>query len=166
MTQNNVSIGGISAQLSAEDFKQVIKNAPLISIDLIVENEAGHFLLGLRTNAPAKNYWFVPGGRIYKNERLVDALNRISLAELGRRLTLDDCHFLGMYEHFYEDNAFLDEFGTHYIVVAFSLKVEKLESLPKQQHSEYHWFLADEIRSNKKIHQHTRDYFYSSKGVR
>ena len=25
-------------------------------------------LVGLRINSPAKNYWFTPGGRIFKNE--------------------------------------------------------------------------------------------------
>jgi colanic acid biosynthesis protein WcaH len=166
MTQKDVSIGGTSIQLPAEEFKYVVKNAPLISIDLIIEDEAGRFLLGLRNNAPAKDYWFVPGGRVYKNERLVEALNRISLAELGRSLTLDDCRFLGMYEHFYEENAFSDEFGTHYVVAAFSLKVESLESLPDIQHSGYRWLFPEGILGDPNVHSHTKDYFLSSKGVR
>jgi colanic acid biosynthesis protein WcaH len=166
MTQNDISISGTSTQLPAEDFKHVIKNAPLISIDLIVKDGAGRFLLGLRTNAPAKGYWFVPGGRVYKNERLEEALNRISLAELGRELTLDDCRFLGMYEHFYEDNAFSEEFGTHYVVTAFSPQIESLESLPDIQHSDYRWLSSEEILGDPNVHAHTKDYFLPSKGVR
>jgi colanic acid biosynthesis protein WcaH len=166
MTQNDISISGISAQLPAVDFKHVIKNAPLISVDLIVEDESGCFLLGLRTNAPAKGYWFVPGGRVYKNERLEEALNRISLAELGRDLTLDDCRFLGMFEHFYEDNAFSEQFGTHYVVAAFSLKIVSLESLPDIQHSDYRWLSPEEILGDPNVHAHTKDYFLSTKGIR
>lgn len=155
-----------SAPLPAEDFMHVIKHAPLVSIDLIVEDGAGRFLLGLRNNAPAKGYWFVPGGRVYKNERMAEALPRISAAELGTSFVLENCRFLGLYEHFYEDNAFSQEFGTHYIVSAFSLKMESLDSLPDQQHSDYRWLLPDEILSDPKVHSHTKDYFLSSKGVR
>jgi len=152
--------------LSDNNFKSVIKHAPLVSVDLLVEDGAGRFLLGLRTNAPAQGFWFVPGGRIYKNERLADALVRISAVELGKKCTLEDVRFLGLYEHFYEDNAFSKEFGTHYVVAAFLLKFEKLESLPSQQHSLYRWLFPDEIVSDPKVHSHTKDYFLVSKGVR
>lgn len=50
--------------LSQEDFATVVRSTPLISIDLIVENERGEFLLGKRTNRPAQGFWFVPGGRV------------------------------------------------------------------------------------------------------
>lgn len=166
MPQNDIPINESCVPLPAEDFKHVIKNAPLISIDLIVEDETGRFLLGLRTNAPAKGCWFVPGGRVYKNERLEEALNRISLAELGITYNLADCRFLGLYEHFYGDNAFSEEFSTHYVVAAFSLKVETLESLPNQQHSEYRWLSAEEILEDLNVHSHTKDYFLSSKGIK
>jgi len=149
-------------KLSDTDFAQVIRNAPLISVDLLVEDGDGRFLLGLRTNAPAKGYWFVPGGRIYKNERMAEALIRIGKTELGVDLNLVMCRFFGLYEHFYVDNAFSQEFGTHYVVAAFSLKVENLQSLPKQQHSAYRWLLPDEILSDPKVHLHTRDYFLGS----
>jgi hypothetical protein len=46
--------------LSQEDFATVVRSTPLISIDLIVENERGEFLLGKRTNRPAQGFWFVP----------------------------------------------------------------------------------------------------------
>jgi colanic acid biosynthesis protein WcaH len=52
--------------LRPEDFATVVRSTPLISIDLIVENESGEFLLGKRTNRPAQGYWFVPGGRVQK----------------------------------------------------------------------------------------------------
>lgn len=166
MPQNDISINESCVSLPANDFKHVIKNAPLISIDLIVEDQMGRFLLGLRTNAPAKGYWFVPGGRVYKNERLEEALTRISLAELGKKYSFADCQFLGVYEHFYGDNAFSDEFDTHYVVAAFSLKVEMLESLPNQQHSEYLWLSAEEMLTDLNVHSHTRDYFLSATGIR
>ena len=50
--------------LSQQAFATVVESTPLISIDLIVENEQGEILLGKRTNRPARGYWFVPGGRV------------------------------------------------------------------------------------------------------
>ena len=57
--------------LRHEDFASVVRFTPLIAIDLIVENTRGEFLLGQRTNRPARGYWFVPGGRVQKDESLV-----------------------------------------------------------------------------------------------
>ena len=60
-------------KLNHDDFVEVVKKTPLVSIDLIVENDRNEVLLGFRKNEPAKNYWFVPGGRILKNERIAEA---------------------------------------------------------------------------------------------
>ena len=97
--------------LPDETFKSIIQHTPLISIDLIVRNEQGHVLLGKRVNAPAKGYWFVPGGRVRKNETLDDAFVRLVREELGIEsgVTRADAKFLGVYEHFYDDNIFDDE---------------------------------------------------------
>jgi len=54
--------------LSDDDFLRVIQNTPLVSIDFIIQNSSGEFLLGKRLNKPAKNFWVVPGGRSRKNE--------------------------------------------------------------------------------------------------
>lgn len=50
-------------------FKTIVDNTPLISIDLIIYNAKSEVLLGKRNNPPAKAHYFVPGGRIYKNEK-------------------------------------------------------------------------------------------------
>src|SRR5262245_15102798 len=67
--------------LSRQDFLQVVRDAPLVSIDLIVRNLEGEVLLGLRNNRPAQGWWFVPGGIVRKNERFEQAFRRISQAE-------------------------------------------------------------------------------------
>ena len=59
---------------------EIIKATPLVSIDLIIRNPSHKILLGKRINRPAKDYWFVPGGRIIKNETIAHALKRISKA--------------------------------------------------------------------------------------
>jgi colanic acid biosynthesis protein WcaH len=62
--------------LSPDDFRSVVRLAPLVSIDLIIRNVRGEVLLGLRNNEPAKGSYFVPGGIILKQERLYEAFAR------------------------------------------------------------------------------------------
>lgn len=57
--------------LDATTFETVVASTPLISIDLLVKNKKGEYLLGLRNNRPAQGYWFVPGGRIQKTKHLM-----------------------------------------------------------------------------------------------
>jgi len=63
--------------LDFEDFKNLVKNAPLFAMDLVVLNEQNQILLGQRKNAPAKGFWFVPGGRVFKDQAQAYAIHRI-----------------------------------------------------------------------------------------
>lgn len=90
--------------LTPEDFAAVVRTTPLVAIDLIVENEAGEFLLGKRNNRPAQGYWFVPGGRIQKDEPLSAAFARLTEAELGLRLPMSAARFHGVWQLLYDDN--------------------------------------------------------------
>jgi colanic acid biosynthesis protein WcaH len=53
-----------------DNFAQVIRLAPLVSIDLIIRDPIQDVLVALRTNEPAKGFYFVPGGRIRKDETI------------------------------------------------------------------------------------------------
>lgn len=141
--------------LPDETFKSIIQHTPLISIDLIVRNKQGHVLLGKRVNAPAKGYWFVPGGRVRKNETLDDAFVRLVREELGIEsgVTRADAKFLGVFEHFYDDNVFNDKFETHYIVLAYELNVKRMEiNEIYSQHQDYIY-----LNTNEKINFYTKN---------
>ncbi len=142
-----------------EIFKCIIKNTPLVAIDLIIRNQEGKILLGLRKNRPAKGYYFVPGGRIFKNETLDEAFRNISKNEIGVELERKQARFLGVYEHIYEDNFFGNEFGTHYIVLAHIIDIDFELELPDEQHSDYIWLPPEEILKSKRVHQYTKNYF-------
>ena len=149
-------------QLSSDDFSHIVKNAPLVSIDLIIENNQGEILLGWRNNSPAKGYWFVPGGRILKNEHFDKAFERIAKAETGSILRLENAIFLGVYEHIYPEENFSgkNDFGTHYIVLAFRLRPDDLSlKLQHEQHADYWWASLDEILKDPNVHENTRNYF-------
>src|SRR5438067_1704323 len=115
--------------LNKDDFLALVEHAPLVSIDLIVRDSDGQVLLGFRRNEPAKNSWFVPGGRIYKDERIEAAFQRISSTELGHSQAIEDAHFLGVFQHFYSTNfAENGKFGTHYVVLAYELTFKRSHS--------------------------------------
>ena len=152
--------------LSKSDFSKIITNTPLISIGLCVINRK-KILVGKRINPPAKNFFFVPGGRIFKSELKLDAFKRILKNELGMAIKKGEENFLidlGIYEHFYEDN-FLNnkKFSTHYVVIAYLLNYDLLEPIKgceiNEQHSEYLWVDADAVNINKyNIHENTLAY--------
>ena len=111
--------------LNKDEFAQVVRNTPLVAIDVIIRNPDQCVLIGLRTNEPAKGKWFVPGGVVRKNERLADAFARIVKAEIGLEASIDDAKFVGVYEHSHDCNAFGEEkFGTHYVVLAHELNLD------------------------------------------
>jgi colanic acid biosynthesis protein WcaH len=151
------------APLAAETFASVVASTPLVSIDLIVEDAQGAVLLGLRNNPPANGYWFVPGGRIRKDETFDDAFARIAQDELGLCGQRSASRLAGVYEHFYDTN-FIGTTGatTHYVVLAYRLRMERqLLQLPHQQHSRYMWMQPDRIVQHPHVHPYTQAYFSS-----
>jgi colanic acid biosynthesis protein WcaH len=145
--------------LDESTFKKVISSAPLISIDILVKNSKNQYLLGLRNNRPAQGYWFVPGGRVRKGESLDSAFVRLTKEELGVIIERSDGQFLGPYEHFYGDYVFGEEHSTHYIVLAYTLRLDiALSTLPNSQHCEYRWFSHEEVSKRDDVHVHTKWY--------
>lgn len=147
--------------LDKETFATVIESTPLVSIDLVVKNKHGQALLGQRLNKPAKDFWFVPGGRILKDESMASAFKRLTLEELGQEFTIEQAELLGPFDHFYKDNVFGDDFTTHYVAIAYVLTLDtELNQLPLNvQHNSYQWFELDSLLADNAVHQHTKWYF-------
>lgn len=146
--------------LSHQDFATVVRSTPLISLDLIVENENGEFLVGKRTNRPAQGYWFVPGGRVQKDETLDQAFTRLTLAELGQGFRRSDAQFYGVWQHFYQDSFAGEGFSTHYVVLGFRLRVQANQLvLPDDQHNAYCWLKPAILVADEQVHHNTRAYF-------
>ena len=140
---------------------EIIEATPLVSIDLVIRNPSNKVLLGKRNNRPAMGYWFVPGGRIFKNETINQALKRISEVELGQDLSTKAPSLLGAYDHIYEDN-FLNVKGinTHYVVLAFVIALQQeIEVKSDEQHTELKWWEIDKLLQDQTVHQNTKVYF-------
>ncbi|WP_430462252.1 GDP-mannose mannosyl hydrolase [Thalassolituus sp. LLYu03] len=158
----------VKTWLDAQTFQVVVDSTPLVSIDLLVRDSSGRILVGERVNRPAQGYWFVPGGRILKNESLADAFARLTESELGVRLAIADGRFLGLYEHFYEDSIFTDggeRISTHYVVSGFEVRLpDGFSALPYEQHNQYLWLSECEFMTNESVHAHSRWYLDKEKG--
>ena len=153
-----------SPLLTLAQFSDACRALPLVSLDLVITTTEGKLLLGKRNNAPARNFWFTPGGRIRKNEALADAKSRIAHDELGLPASVwQRAILMGVWDHFYQDSAFSPEVSTHYVNLPHWLKIgddEKrllqLPQGPEEQHSNWHWFNLTEIENNEAIHQYAR----------
>ncbi len=147
--------------IKADKFLRIVELTPLVSIDLIIRNDAEQVLLGYRSNSPAKGRWFVPGGIVKKNESLELAFNRISKKEIGLNLNRDASTFLGVFEHLYPDN-FLerDNIDTHYVVLAHEIRVaDSVRILRDDQHSELIWWSVSDLLGDPAVHDNTKAYF-------
>jgi colanic acid biosynthesis protein WcaH len=145
-------------RLSTEKFLEIVRHTKLVAIDLVIFNSQEEIVMGYRINEPAKGTWFVPGGRIQKGETIGQALERISLEELGYKLIQSQVKFLGPYDHIYDTN-FANEDGvkTEYVVFAYSAQVNlDLEGLPTKQHREWKWISKD---SQEGVHKNASAYF-------
>lgn len=118
-------------------------------------------LLGLRNNRPAQGFWFVPGGRVLKDERRADALARVAQRELGLSLAAHPPTFIGPYEHFYAD-CFAGDLGvsTHYVVLGHRVDVPAgfEVQLGDDQHAALRWWPLADAAGDAAVHGYTRDY--------
>lgn len=140
---------------------EVVERAPLVSIDLIVQDPEDRVLLGWRNNEPARGTWFVPGGVVRKNERLDQAFSRIAKSELALNLQRGQARFAGVFEHLYESN-FAEAAGvtTHYIVLAHAIRVNHLPRHPADtQHRKLLMLTTAELLAHPQVHKNTKAYF-------
>jgi colanic acid biosynthesis protein WcaH len=147
--------------MNSDKFLQIIDATPLVSIDLVLEDTDGRVLLGKRINRPAQGYWFVPGGRIRKNESLSKAIERISITELGTKVLISNASLIGAYDHIYDDN--FKSFGginTHYVALAYKVYIKDSQNIEfDDQHSEMKWWAKDELLNDQSVHNNTKAYF-------
>lgn len=145
-------------RLSDEVFKTVIESAPLVSVDFVIKNALGACLLGLRTNSPAKGFWFNLGGRIRKNETIKEAQRRVFLDETGMELQAHAPIFLGAYDHIYSTNVFeTPNFGTHYVCLTYEVFVpDDFFPLTTLQHSDYEWKDISKALKDIRVHDNTK----------
>ena len=117
--------------------------------------------MGRRINEPAKDNWFVPGGRIFKNEDLKDAFRRICQEELGIELAITKAQLFGAFTHNKEVNVFgKPGISTHYVVLAYDLNIVDQPLDINAQHSAIRWISESEANCpGSDIHHNVLPYY-------
>ena len=160
----------ITEKLSEEIWRTCVDSIPIFGIDMIIFSRKNGVLMGRRINNPAKGKLFVPGGRVYKNERIRDAFNRILLNETGLTFPFNKTTSMGLYEHFYNVTSWsTSECSTHYIIEARLIEIEpeniKLKINLNEQHSNFEWISIEDIQSNT-IHSYSKIYLNKIKDLK
>ena len=150
--------------LPEEQFQHACAALPLVSIDLVLTDPHGRLLLGLRNNAPARGWWFTPGGRIRKNEVFKQAMARIALEELSLPVDLLGAAVLmGTWDHFYPDSAFSPLISTHYVNLPYWLQldwqdIDRMNIQPDNQHSAWQWMNVRQAEVDLSVHPYVQVY--------
>lgn len=151
--------------LSERDLLEVVAATPLVSVDLVLLRAGREVLLGQRTNRPAQGFWFVPGGRILKDETRLQAMARIAQREFGVNVLQYAPRFLGVYEHFYDD-CFAGDVGvsTHYVVLAYWVEIPAGFEIGEgdDQHAELRWWPLELASCHGQVHPYTKTYLSSA----
>lgn len=78
--------------LTLEEFQGIYSKVPRLCVDLLIVHE-GKVLMTLRTKDGWEGLWHLPGGTVYLNERIVDAVKRVGQEELSVDVEIEK--FLG-----------------------------------------------------------------------
>lgn len=145
--------------LDPDTFRCIVKNTPLVSIDICLVHD-GKILLGKRCNEPLKGKWFTPGGRILKDEPLQECIRRVAYSELG--LVIEDplsFTLMGAWDHLYENSVMDENVSTHYVNLPHYCILEEKPSLSiDDQHNHLRWFDLDEVADKNGFHEYMQTY--------
>lgn len=124
-------------EISNETYKEILELIPIPCVDGVIVRD-GKVLLVKRKNEPAKGMWFLPGGRILKNEKLENAVIRKTKEETG--LDVKVIQPLIFDETIYDEPSMEGvTSGAHTINVTFLLEVVGGEVILDRQGSEFLW---------------------------
>lgn len=119
-------------------YSQIIENMPIPCIDFVLYHK-GKVLLTYRTQEPEKGRWWIQGGRIFKHEKLKEALQRLAKREIGSEVRI--IKKLGAYEYHSDKANFGIKSGTHAVVVVYLVEPvnENFIISIDETHSKYKW---------------------------
>ena len=76
--------------LTDEEFFSIYSKVPRLNVDLVIKSPEG-ILMVFRTIEPNKNMWHLPGGTVYKEEKIEEAAVRVAKKETGLDCTFVQC---------------------------------------------------------------------------
>ena len=135
--------------IDPKEYAKIKKIIPICCVDVIVEFPYKGFLLIKRAQEPMKEkYWFI-GGRLYKNEKLIDCAYRKVQKDIGidfREIIHTEFEFVKTYETFFEEVHTIN--CTFYTVI--SKDISDLITLNKNESSSFIWANVESNKSENK----------------
>src|SRR3989339_1730756 len=106
-------------------YKKIQEVLPICCVDVVILNKNKEFLLLKRKNEPAKDQWWVPGGRIKKGEKTEKAVLRKVKEETGLNIKIKK--MLGVKETIFKKGFFGNSVHTLNIIFLAKAKSNKVK---------------------------------------
>lgn len=133
-------------------YKTYLRHFPLLAVDVLFFDAAmKRTLLFKRNNEPLRGKYFSMGGRLAKNEPMLDAAARKAKEETGILIDKKKLFFGGIQEEMYVTSIF-PSVDTHSVVVYFGyiLNSDKKIMLDTQ-HSMAKWFSVSDAKLQPRV---------------
>ena len=116
-------------------YKEFLKNMPIFCIDFLI-NYKDEFLLLKRNEEPLKGIYWLPGGRLKKNETLDKFSHRVQSREI--RIYFKNYSIIGFSNFLFKES--INSRATHTPTLLFEITVQnKFTPNIDKTHSEYRW---------------------------
>ncbi|HBH71675.1 MAG: ADP-ribose pyrophosphatase [Parcubacteria group bacterium GW2011_GWC1_42_11] len=133
-------MNNLSPHLPAEKYKELMDISPICTVDVLFFNsDKTKTLLFKRKNQPIRDQYFSIGGRLLKNERLMDGAVRQSLREACVVVDIEKLTLGGTQDEI-NPNSMFDGINYHAVNTFYGYVLGSEEIKLDSQHSEYRWF--------------------------
>lgn len=124
-------------------YKTIMEHSIINTIDVIFINKNNQILLWLRNNEPLRGTYYIPGGRRYKNELVIDSAKRKMKEELGLDIDTERLVFLWVYDDLFKNSMFEDT-KSHYSSITYVYHLTEKENIDlhieDDQHADIKFF--------------------------
>jgi len=126
-------------------YRNIVKSMPICTVDVaLFDRDAKQVLVFRRSHPPLQGCWFTLGGRLSKNESLLDCAVRQAKAEAGLTLIAERLIFGGAFEEVHEDSRFGPGITYHSVNICWGYLLTKEPEIRLDgQHDEYAWKPVD-----------------------
>lgn len=121
-----------------ECYATIQKKMPIATVDAIIFHK-DKFLLMKRNDSPVKGEWWIPGGRIFKNESIEDAVKRKVFEETGLQCKIIEQ--LGVINQIFPE--------CHTISIFYLVESNRNDVKLNTEHSDYKWVSELPVNSHQ-----------------
>jgi len=120
------------------------KNYPRIGVGVMIQNEQGEVLMGLRKGAHGAGEWGFPGGHLDFGETIFETARREALEETGLKVIAVELFSVS------DDFKYIPTNGKHYVTIG--VRAEYRDGQPQVMEPdrccEWRWFALDALPDN------------------